>query len=77
MSSSIILELDQSGLYTLIFKRNGKQVGQAYRDVDGFYYFIPKQNASFYSADLLYAIADILKSLNAEMEEKIFNDLMN
>lgn len=71
MSHLITLELVKPGLYNLIFKNNSKQVGQAYRDVDGYYYFISDQNSGYYSTEFLYAIADTLKELNLEWDKKI------
>ena len=50
---------------------NDKFIGNVYLDVDGYYYFMPKQNNGLYSDMVLMEIAKFLIELNKPWNDKI------
>lgn len=65
----------------LFWGSNSKHIGYAYKEVDGYYVFIPSNSPSewgkFWSGYALRSIANKLDELNKEWDEKIQIDMAN
>lgn len=53
----------------------GKEFGWCYREVDGFYVFIPFAKGGYYPSYLLRAVADYLDELNEPLNKQLEIDL--
>jgi hypothetical protein len=49
-----------------IITETGVVVGEAYREVDGFYVFVPNELRGFWAGWMLRAVSDVLDNLNLE-----------
>jgi len=59
--------------FKIYHKPNGKYLGKAVMDIDGYYYYWPSDNLSSgsWSSYTLREIADILEELNKEYEKSV------
>lgn len=55
---------------------NGVLLGTSYREIDGFYVFVPEDRHGFWGEHALRMIADRLKELNADWERQLEKDLI-
>lgn len=66
------LNLEQTGEATYNIKTNGGlNLGEFYREIDGFYVFLPVNRDGFYSEEYLGALLFELQQLNAPWKENL------
>jgi len=54
-----------------VFYQNGVLLGTVYREIDGYYVFLPKYNGGYWKAFIMKAIADKIDGLNKGWDEEV------
>ena len=75
MKDHIIAIKDGEHRYHIVFT-NGHKLGEAYQEVDGYFYFEPnRSNVGFWMPHILRAIADKLDEINKPWNDMVERDL--
>lgn len=72
---SLIYFVEQENGGYLLFHKNGAFLGDAYKEVDGLYVFIPDTKLGAWTEHILYEIADFLASLNKDWIDNVNEEL--
>lgn len=71
---NLVKVLDTENAKEFVFS-NGVVIGTSYREIDGYYVFLPAQGKGFWSSYIMKMIAERLDELNKDWDTQLRKDI--